>query len=174
MSMERILAEIRSFDGLLELAPQPGSHHSEISWGDHFFYYAPDGIVPRTRQPYATIVTKNYPDDGLSRLNAPDRWRLNINVGSRRFAEPIGHAPGAGNVEAPDFATVDVFTPHPLYGPYGWVSVVNPAESTTGVALESLREAHLADRRRVERRNRRDLDDPHRQARLAQPRAGDA
>lgn len=46
---------------------RPGSEHPEISWSDHFFYYAPDGLVPRNRQPYATIVTKNYPDDVQSR-----------------------------------------------------------------------------------------------------------
>jgi hypothetical protein len=31
MSMEQILSALRSFDGVLELAPQPGSEHPEIS-----------------------------------------------------------------------------------------------------------------------------------------------
>ena len=57
MTLQQILAEVRTFDGILELAPQAGSDYPEIAWGDHFFYYAPDGQVPR-RQPYATIVTK--------------------------------------------------------------------------------------------------------------------
>lgn len=71
MTMEQILAQIRSFSGVLELAPQDGSGLPEISWGDHFFYYAPDGEIPHKRQPYATIVTKNYPNDGDSRLDEP-------------------------------------------------------------------------------------------------------
>jgi hypothetical protein len=160
--MERILSEIRSFDGVLELAPQPGSEHPEISWGDHFFYFAPDGQVPNNRQPYATIVTKNYPDDVDSRLDAPDRWRLNIHVGTKAAAELLRHASehigdsamnhGAVDYRAADYGAADVFLPHPLYGAYGWVCVVNPAESTLDRALEALRSAHRDDRRRVERR----------------------
>ena len=67
----------RDHPGVLELAPEAGSGHPEISWGDFFYYYAPDGAVPQNRQPYATIVTKDYPDDTLSRLGVADRWRLN-------------------------------------------------------------------------------------------------
>jgi hypothetical protein len=73
MTMERILSALRTYVGVLELAPTAGSEHPQISWGDFFFYYAPDGEVPRNRQPYATIVTKDYPDDAGSRLDAPDR-----------------------------------------------------------------------------------------------------
>ena len=145
MTMERVLAEVRGFDGVLELAPEPGSAFPEISWGDHFFYYAPDGVVPTNRQPYATIVTKDYPDDVGSRLDDPDRWRLNIHVGAQRSAELIG-----GGTAAPD--TEDVFLPHPLYGTYGWVCVVNPGAATLDRAMSALRDAHDDDRRRVERR----------------------
>ena len=164
--MERILSAIRSFDGVLELAPQPGSEHPEISWGDHFFYFAPDGQVPNNRQPYATIVTKNYPDDDDSRLDAPDRWRLNIHVGTKAAAELLRRAPedmgdsevdhGAVDHGAVDHGAADVFLPHPLYGAYGWVCVVNPAGSTLDRALEALRSAHRDDRRRVERRRGHD------------------
>ena len=152
MSMERILSEIRSFEGVLELAPQPGGEHPRISWGDYFFYFAPDGQVPTNRQPYATIVTKNYPDDAVSRLDAPDRWRLNIHVGTEMAAELLGHTPEEASAE-PDYGAEDVFLPHPVYGAYGWVCVVNPAASTLDRALEALRSAHGDDRRRVERRH---------------------
>lgn len=148
--MEQILSEIRTYDGVLELAPTAGSEHPEISWGDHFFYYAPDGRVPRNRQPYATIITKDYPDDEGSRLNATDRWRLNIHVGPAIFSELIGYGPGESGDT--DHSTEDVFTPHPLYGVYAWVCVVNPGAGTFDRAVEALRAAHLADRRRVERR----------------------
>ena len=153
--MQRILAEVRTYEGLLELAPLPGSEHPEISWGDHFFYYAPDGQVPRNRQPYATIVTKDYPDDTRCRLGGGDRWRLNIHVGSEVFTDLVGYPPGQIEGANVDYSTTDAFLPHPLYGAYGWVCIVNPGTATINRALEVLRAAHLADRRRVERRQER-------------------
>ncbi|MFC7715911.1 DUF6194 family protein [Nonomuraea recticatena] len=123
--------------------------------GDFFFYYAPDGEVPRNRQPYATIVTKDYPDDVESRLDAPDRWRLNIHVGSQLFTDLLGYPPESIEESTVDFSETDTFLPHPLYGAYGWVAVVNPGSRTTTRALAALHEAHLADQRRVERRQAR-------------------
>lgn len=143
MSMQQILDRVRSFDGLLELAPE-AEPWPELAWGDRFYYYAPDGVAPTTRQPYATIVTKDYPDDTASRLG-DGRWRLNIQVGRRRVAELTGDGPH-------DPAEADAIVPHPLYGPLGWVSVVLPGERTLALALDLLAEAHAADRARVERR----------------------
>lgn len=152
MTMEQILRTIRSFPGVLELAPQAGSEHPEVSWGDHFFYYAPDGKVPTHRQPYATIITSDYPDDVGSRLTALDRWRLNINVGQARFAELLGFKVSEIDVTGTDFGATDVFLPHPLYGGYGWVAVVNPGANTLSRVAAALHHAHLADQYRVERR----------------------
>jgi hypothetical protein len=154
MTMQRILSEVRTFDGLLELAPEPGGEYPELVWGDHFFYYAPDGEVPHNRQPYATIVTKDYPDDTLSKLNHRDRWRLNIHVGAPAFADLLGYEPAAIDASVLDFSAEDVINPHPLYGSSGWVCIVNPGPATLDRALEDLRAAHHADRRRVERRSR--------------------
>lgn len=158
--MEQILSEVRTYDGLLELAPTRRSQHPEISWGDYFFYYAPDGQVPRNRQPYATIVTKDYPGDAESRLDAADRWRLNIHVGAQTFAGFLGYPPEEIDESEVDYSTTDTFLPHPLYGAYGWVCVVNPGNETIERALEALHPAHLADRRRVERRQGRGEDLP--------------
>lgn len=155
MSLELILSNIRTFDGLFELAPAPGSEHPETSWGDFFFYYAPDGHVPRNRQPYATIVTKDYPGDSQSRLDVDGRWRLNIHVGPQVFTDLLGHPPQEIDESGVDYSTTDTFLPHPLYGAYGWVCVVNPGSATMDRTLEVLRGAHLADRRRVERRQSR-------------------
>ena len=152
MTVEQILGELSSLPGVLELAPQAGSEHPDISWGDYFFYYAPDGQAPQNRQPYATIITKDYPDDVSSVLGPDGRWRLNIHVGSTLFAELLGYSPDVWDPATIDFSESDVFLPHPVYGAYGWVSVVNPGPRTTGRALELLRAAHLADQRRVERR----------------------
>lgn len=153
MTLEQILSETRTRPGVLELAPQAGSEHPEISWGDFFFYYAPDGKVPQNRQPYATIVTKDYPEDVQSRLDTPGRWRLNIHVGSAAFSDLIDFPTESITDALIDFSETDTFLPHPLYGAYGWVAVVNPGPRTMSRALAALREAHAADRRRVERRS---------------------
>src|ERR1044072_8550024 len=71
MSMEQIIATVRGCEGPLVVVPEPGGDFPEIAWGDAFFYYAPDGVMPRTTQPYGTIVTKNYPDDSASVLAPP-------------------------------------------------------------------------------------------------------
>lgn len=149
--MESILSTLRTFDGVLELAPSNGSEHPEISWGDHFFYYSPTGEVPRNRQPYATIITKDYPDDSMSQLDGPGRWRVNVHVGAEHAAALIGST-AEDNIGDVDLAESDVFLPHPLYGPYGWVAVVNPGTRTLARLLAMLQAAHDADRRRVERR----------------------
>lgn len=152
MTMEQILADVRAYDGILELAPAPGSDSPEISWGDHFFYWAPDGQVPSNRQPYATIVTKDYPDDARSHLDEDGRWRLNIHVGPAVFTELLGYPPAQIDDARQDYSLTDAFLPHPLYGAYGWICIVNPATATTERALEALRRAHDDDRRRAQRR----------------------
>ncbi|WP_406376251.1 DUF6194 family protein [Streptomyces sp. NBC_00647] len=50
------------FDGVLAIRPGPDDGSPEISRGDTFFFYSPDGVVPRTAQPFPTIVTKNAED----------------------------------------------------------------------------------------------------------------
>ncbi|MEU1971287.1 DUF6194 family protein [Microbacterium sp. NPDC019599] len=147
MTMDRILDEVRSFDGLLELAPEPGGPYPEIAWGDHFFYFAPDGQVPANTQPFATIVTKDYPDDASSDLDPDDRWRVNIHVGRALFDGLVGDA-----AEPIDFAEADAFLPHPVYGSLGWIAVVNPGERTLGRVLELLRGAYRDAVARAERR----------------------
>lgn len=144
MSMEQIIATVRGFEGALVVVPEPGGDFPEIAWGDAFFYYAPGGVMPRTTQPYGTVVTKNYPDDGASDLDPPGRWRVNVHVGRTALPEVDG-----GRY---DLAAADVLLPHPVYGPLGWICVVNPGERTTGTVVRLLREAHEAARARAERR----------------------
>ncbi len=150
MSMDRILDIIRGFGGVLELAPVAGGPAPEIAWGDHFFYYAPDGRVPRG-QPYATVVTKNYPGDTACDLDRLDRWRLNIHVGTKVFTELVGMPPDADPATA-DLAAVDTVLPHPLYHRQGWISIINPDKRTREIAVHLLGAAHDAARRRADSR----------------------
>ncbi|WP_227984835.1 DUF6194 family protein [Nocardia spumae] len=151
MSMDQILETIRTFDGVFELAPVAGGPFPEIAWGDHFFYYAPDGHVPRNEQPYATIVTKNYPDDSACDLDRPGRSRLNIHIGARAFTELVGADPRADPGPV-DFTAADTVLPHPLYRRQGWIAIVDPDIRTREVAIGLLRDAHHAARQRAQRR----------------------
>ena len=147
-SMDQIIAAVRRLEGALVLEPRAGDGTPEIAWGDAFFYYAPEGQVPTTVQPYGTVVTKNYPDDTSCDLDRPGRWRVNVHVGRERARSLVGGEVASGDVEA------DVLLPHPVYGELGWVCVVNPADRTTPQVLDLLRQAHDDARRRYERRRR--------------------
>lgn len=141
MSMQQILSALRSFDGVLELAPQEGSDYPPVAWGDHFFYWSPDGTVPRT-QPFATLVTKDYPDDTSSNLDPEGRWRLNIHVGRRRLDR-------LGLGEPDDPTAADVLRPHPLYARQGWLCVTLPGERSRPAVMPLLELARDDQRRRL-------------------------
>ncbi|HLS14764.1 MAG TPA: DUF6194 family protein [Beutenbergiaceae bacterium] len=162
MSMHQVLDTIRTFHGVLVLSPAAGSEFPQPAWGDHFFYYSPDGTIPQNIQPYGTIITKNYPEDAGSRLDTGGRWRLNIQLTRAAYAELLG-ADGQDR-SAWHFARTDVFLPHPLYAAQSWVAVVNPGDRTLPTALQLLEEAHQSAKRRTERRT----------ARRAQPSGGAA
>lgn len=151
MSMDDLLETIRAFDAVLELALAEGSEFPAVAWGDHFFYYAPDGRLPDREQPYATIVTKDYPDDRASDLDQPGRWRLNIHVGADAYQELVGALPRAEGGSW-DYAAVDVVVPHPVYKAQGWVSIVNPGPDSSDLAVRLLQEAYESAKRRATRR----------------------
>lgn len=155
--MDELLATIRAFDGVLEVAPAEGSSAPPVAWGDHFFYDAPDGRVPEREQPWATIVTKDYPGDALSDLDHPGRWRLNVHVGAVAFAELLGEDPGSDSTHW-DYAASDVLLPHPVYRAQGWVAVITPGPRTRELVERLLRQAHEDARRRTQRRA---AHDPH-------------
>ncbi len=143
MAIDDIIDQVAALGGVLVLRPEPGDGSPEISWGDVFFY-APSGEVPRT-QPFATIVTKDYPDEPASSLDRPGAFRLNIAVPAATSA-PQSIAPQT------DPSTPDAWFPHPVYGRAGWISVVDPAEQTAEEARSLLETAHEAARRRCQRR----------------------
>jgi hypothetical protein len=162
LSIDQIIAAVQHLDGSLVVAPAVGEPaFPELAWGDAFFYYAPDGQMPRTVQPYGTVVTKNYPEDTTSDLDPADRWRVNIHVDRATFRQVTGQDGGTGHdgvdvggagTAAIDPARSDVVLPHPVYGSAGWIAVVNPGPATADTVLRLLREAHEAARARFERR----------------------
>ena len=150
LSIDQIVAAVRDLEGALVVAPAAGDPaFPELAWGDAFFYYAPDGQMPRTVQPYGTIVTKNYPDDAASDLDAAGRWRVNVHVDRATFQELASERT---REVALDPAAPDVVQPHPVYGSAGWIAVVNPGRETGDTVLRLLREAHEAARARFNRR----------------------
>ncbi len=151
MRIDEIITYIDGLGDVLALRPQPGDGSPEISWGDTFFYYAPDGVVPQT-QPFATIVTKDYPDDQSSHLDRPDAFRLNISAGAAQFRQQAGHKPQDAAAHDVDPAAADVVFPHPVYGSLGWLCVVNPGPRTATPIQELLRTAHQLARTRYQRR----------------------
>lgn len=156
LSIDQIIDAVQHLEGSLVVAPAVGDpEFPELAWGDAFFYYAPDGVLPRTVQPYGTIVTKNYPDDATSDLDPAGRWRVNVHVDRATFRELTGDRADQGDREAADRtdpATSDVVLPHPVYGAAGWVCVINPGRRTADTVLRLLRDAHDAARVRFERR----------------------
>ncbi|MFI5843237.1 DUF6194 family protein [Catenuloplanes sp. NPDC051500] len=144
MTKDEIIGYVSGLSGVLALQPQPGDGTPEIAWGDAFFYYSPDGTVPGNVQPFATIVTKDYPDDTLSRLDRPGVFRLNIDVSRDDFARLTS--------AETDPSAADVIFAHPVYGRLGWISVINPGERTTDAARELLDAAYRTARSRYERR----------------------
>ncbi|WP_406149469.1 DUF6194 family protein [Streptomyces sp. NBC_01012] len=155
MTIDEIIEFMEGLDGVLTVRPAPGDGSPEISWGDVFFFHAPDAVVPRATQPFATIVTKNYPGDERSRLDRPDAFRVNIAAGKEAFETWTGHAPGEP-VPDDDPGVIDTVCAHPVYGSAAWLAVVNPGPRTEAVVRRLLLEAHDLARTRRERSKRRE------------------
>ena len=140
--MDDIIEHARTLDAVLILQPRPGDAAPEISWGDAFIYYSPDGSVPAV-QPFATIVTKDYPDEPPSGLDQPGAFRLNIAAPRAEFMRIIGAAPREAMSTDHDPRARDTWFPHPVYGRAGWLSIVDPG-TLLPEALDLLDAAHRA------------------------------
>ena len=150
MDIDDIIDRATTLDAVVVLRPHAGDGSPEISWGDAFLYYAPDGQIPTT-QPFATIVTKDYPDEPASGLDEPGTFRLNIAAPNAEFARVLGSSPHDAVHAAYDAGLRDIWFPHPVYGAAGWLSIVNPT-TQRDEAWRLLDAAHRAARTRHERR----------------------
>ncbi|MEU4837451.1 DUF6194 family protein [Nocardia testacea] len=153
MTFDEIIEYLGARDGVLIQRPRPGDGTPEIAWGDAFFYYAPDGAIPANTQPFATLVTKNYPGDERSRLDRPGVFRVNIHVGRELFTTWTGRAPRDPEPAGTDPAATDTVIAHPVYGGLGWLAVVAPGPNTADTVRELLEVAYDRARARSHRRS---------------------
>ncbi|MCP2032462.1 hypothetical protein L1277_002565 [Okibacterium sp. HSC-33S16] len=150
MTLDDVVEFVTGLDGVVAQTPHEGDGTPELAWGDTFFYYSPDGTIPAA-QPFATIVTKNYPGEEQSRLDRPGAFRVNVAAGRELFVQYTGHAPRdplSTDGETPD----DTVIAHPTYGSLGWLAVTNPGLATDSDVRLLVRSAWEAARRRFERR----------------------
>ena len=150
--MDDIIDFVEGLGDVLTLRPAPGDGSPEISWGDTFFYYSPDRIVPDRTQPFATIVTKNYPGD--ESLGSGPRGRVPGEHPRREGGVHRGNRPRAARTGrrrrrpgAPDTVIA-----HPVYGPLGWLAVIDPARAPAESLESCCARAHTLARSRYERR----------------------
>ena len=151
MTQAEIVELVSGWEHVLAFTPRPGDGTPEIAWGDTFFYYAPDGTMPQATQPFATIVTKNYPGDEVSQLDRDGVYRVNIHPAKKSFAQHSDT--GITHNQGDAAAALDRITEHPTYGSLGWLAVLNPGPETLAITRELLREAYELDRARHERRH---------------------
>jgi hypothetical protein len=149
MTLDEVAALVGGWDGVLTLAPGPGDGTPEIAWGDLFFYYAPDGQVPQATQPFATVVTKDYPGDEACRLDREGVFRVNVHAGKAA----VDAVAGERDAEPVDLAASDRLLVHPVYGTNGWLAVVAPGPSTTERLTTLLTAAYEDARARYARRH---------------------
>jgi len=152
MDEDEVVAYVQSLGGVVAWRPTAGSDAPEIAWGDTFFVYAPDGGVAGAGQPFATIVTKDYPGEPPAGLDRPGAFRVNVHAGADAFRAHCGHGPRDAPPDAVDHREEDVVLPHPVYARLGWLCVVNPADRSSAATRDLLATAHRLARQRHERR----------------------
>lgn len=148
MTIDEVTEFIESLGGVLTLRPRPDDGSPEIAWGDRFFYYAPDGVLP-PGQPFATVVTKDYPDEPPAGLHRPGAFRVNVAAGKDALRARFGRDPR----DPAGPAGPDVVAVHPTYGSLGWLAVVDPGPASGAELADLLRIAHDAARSRYRRRH---------------------
>ncbi len=158
MTEDEVIGYVAGLADVVVWTAAPGDGSPEIAWGDSFFYYSPDGTIPRTTQPFATIVTKDHPGDATSQLHRAGTFRVNIAAGKVTAAEVTAdqhtNATGDDTSNEADPTAADVLRAHPVYGRSGWLAVINPGPRTDALTRQLLTDAHDKARTRHHRRNR--------------------
>ncbi|WP_337061807.1 DUF6194 family protein [Kineococcus sp. G2] len=157
MNEDEVIDHVCSLPHVVAWRPGAGDDAPPIAWGDSFFYYSPDGLLPSTGQPFATITTKDYPDEPTCGLERPGAFRVNIHVGAHAYEEQCGHhprrAPAPEDLAVLDYRESDVLLPHPAYARLGWLCVSNPAQRSASAVRGLVVIAHRLAAERHQRRN---------------------
>jgi hypothetical protein len=108
--------------------------HTGSAEGVTFFAYNPDG-APQASVYFATIKTKDDPNDDVSDLSRPSVYRLNLGLSEAAYVAlfgPLPPRPGDdGLIETHhDFKQLDQLLPHPVYAYLGWICVLTPSAAT--------------------------------------------
>ena len=151
MEIDDVIAHLEGLGDVAVQRAAEGDGSPEIAWGDVFVYWSPDGSIPAA-QPFATVVTKDYPGEPSSGLDRPGSFRVNVHAGSEEFERRTGRSPKDSGALATDPAARDVVIAHPTYGAYGWLAVVDPGPATEQDVRDLLTGAHAMARARDERR----------------------
>jgi hypothetical protein len=131
---------IAALPGVAQQQAGPGLESPEVCWDERFFFVGDD-----RRRPFATIVGHDLAGfDERSQLDRVGVYRLNIELGRRRFEKVFGFAPAAAASHDYDFTAFDQLVPHPVYGMHGWASVLNPSYEKVEDLIE-----HAHGRRRI-------------------------
>ena len=156
MTEQELVDLLGALPGVAAVTASKEGGAPEVACGDRFFFYDPDGDTPADRRwPFATIVTKDYPGwDVASNLDRAGVYRLNLDVGRRRFEELFGFpaADFGARQDAFDFAASDRVLPHPTYAKQGWISIIVPGEATHEQLPALIGLAHQRARDRFQRR----------------------
>ena len=116
----------------------PGLKSADV-WGETSLFYNPDGVLKRGIY-FCTLKNKDGENDKASYLNRADVFRMNFGVSKKTFLSMFQVCPKRpikGGVIDGDyhFQSLDILTPHPIYGWMAWISIINPSHKS----LEGMR-----------------------------------
>lgn len=120
---------------------------AQSAWGETSYFYNPGHRFARGSY-FVTVKQKDGANDKASRLDRPGVWRLNIGLSKAAFLGlfcSLPRRPGKGQTIDGDwdFTTLDIITPHPVYGWMGWIAVICPSDETFEICKPMLEDAYV-------------------------------
>ncbi len=116
------------------------------AWGEKSFFYNPYNLLKRGVY-FCTVKEKDGANDKASELERDNIFRVNFGLSKKTFLKIFPILPKRstkGNtIDGPyDFRTLDVLTPHPIYGWMTWVSILNPSHYSFEMLKELINESY--------------------------------
>lgn len=104
------------------------------AYGETSFFYNPKDLLKRGIY-FCTLKEKDGPNDKSSNLNRDHTFRINFGLPRPTFLkifQTLPKRPVQGCTIDGDynFETLDILTPHPVYGWMAWVCIINPSQKT--------------------------------------------